>query len=235
MAKLSETLVLRKRTTSKVNFGGHGDYLSEHDINLKYKEQPDVAKAIVKNARKMWDPVKELWLYEDVAYTSKFEDEECVEEDRRTHLDFEPRQAEPASSGPPTRASGKRDNTGADQPPAKKKNQGTLYKKLQNIVGQLAPVKLELQTYIVKATAGDMAKCIPLYVVSHANTLQRKVDLLWTQLQGYLAGEDCPDDAKVLDEVKATLVESASAVARLKVQLAEADNFFADSSSRASS
>ena len=118
---------MRKRVSSKVNFGGHGDYLSEHDLELKYKDQPDVAKAIVKNGRKMFDPVKELWLYEDVSYKSKFEDEECIEEDRRTHLDFEARQAESSAPTPQSqpRGGGKRESVGdatAGPDPKKKKH-----------------------------------------------------------------------------------------------------------------
>ena len=78
----------------------------------------------------MWDPVKEHWLYEDLPYKSMFEDEKCVDEDQRTHLDFEARQAEPASAEPSTpssRASAKCESTSAHQPPAKKNENPGLY------------------------------------------------------------------------------------------------------------
>ena len=59
-------------------------------------------------------------------------------------------------------------------------------------MGQFAPVKLELQSYILKATAGNMPNCIPSYVVSHATIFRQQFDQFWNQVQGYLAGEDCP-------------------------------------------
>ena len=239
VAKLSETIIMRKRVSSKVNFGGHGDYLSEHDLELKYKDQPDVAKAIVKNGRKMFDPVKELWLYEDVSYKSKFEDEECIEEDRRTHLDFEARQAESSAPTPQSqpRGGGKRESVGdaaAGPDPKKKKNNAALHKKMQKYLGMIAPVKLELQSYLTKASAGEMAKFVPAYVVSHAAALQDKVDALWTNVQAFLNGEECHDEGRMQDDVKSALSECTSAIARLKVQLSEADDFCGDSASRAS-
>ena len=239
VAKLSETIIMRKRVSSKVNFGGHGDYLSEHDLELKYKDQPDVTKATVKNGRKMFDPVKELWLYEDVSYKSKFEDEECIEEDRRTHLDFEARQAESSAPTPQSqpRGGGKRESVGdaaAGPDPKKKKNNAALHKKMQKYLGMIAPVKLELQSYLTKASAGEMAKFVPAYVVSHAAALQDKVDALWTNVQAFLNGEECHDEGRMQDDVKSVLSECTSAIARLKVQLSEADDFCGDSASRAS-
>ena len=115
---------------------------------------------------------KELWLYEDVSHKSKFEDEECIEEDRRTHLDLEARQAEPSAPTPQSqpRGGGKREiNDGATIPdPKKKKKKADLHNKMQKYLGQISPVKLELQSYLTKASGGEMAKFVPAYVVSHA-------------------------------------------------------------------
>ena len=79
-----------------------------------------------------------------------------------------------------------------------------------------------------------MAKFVPAYVVSHAAALQDKVDALWTNVQAFLNGEECHDEGRMQDDVKSVLSECTSAIARLKVQLSEADDFCGDSASRAS-
>ena len=114
---------------------------------------------------------------EDVVVEVVEVDEECIEEDRRTHLDFEARQAESSAPTPQSqpRGGGKRESVGdaaAGPDPKKKKNNAALHKKMQKYLGMIAPVKLELQSYLTKASAGEMAKFVPAYVVSHAAALQ---------------------------------------------------------------
>ena len=178
-----------------------------------------------------------MWLYEDVSHKSKFEDEECIEEDRRTHLDLEARQAEPSAPTPQSqpRGGGKREiSDGATIPDPKKKKNAALHRKMQKYLGQIALVKLELQSYLTKASGGEMAKFVPAYVVSHAASLQDKVDTLWTNVQAFLNGEECHDEGKVQDEVKLVLTDCTTAINRLRVQLSEADAFCGDTSSCAS-
>lgn len=238
LSKLSEVVTLRRVMRSKVGHSGIGDYLSEHDLQEKYSDQSQIAKNIVKNGRKMWDAVKEIYLYEDVSYTSKTEEEEILEDDRRTHIEQTPHSG--SGSGEPvpeTPSSGKRGSTGG-APASKKKAKGSgSNKKLQKLVGQLAPVKLELQNYLQKIVNTSLAQLVPVYVVNNAQAVMSKVDGLWDQLQSCLSAADFDaDTVEQLERDGKLLIEDAtSAVARLKIQVAEADNFVGDSVSRSSS
>ncbi|MFM7978857.1 MAG: hypothetical protein ACKPKO_06035, partial [Candidatus Fonsibacter sp.] len=112
------------------------------------------------------------------------------------------------------------------QPPAtipdpKKKKNAALKRKMQKYLWQIALVKLELKSYLTKASGGEMAKCVLAYVVSQAASLQDKVDTLWTNVQAFLNGEGCHEERKVQDEVKLVLTDCATAINCLRVRLSE--------------
>ena len=51
---------------------GDAEWLDEDEIrNDRYKTRPKIADALIKNARKWWDPDRECWLYEVISYKTK--------------------------------------------------------------------------------------------------------------------------------------------------------------------
>ena len=51
---------------------GDAEWLDEDEIrNDRFKARPKIADALIKNARKWWDPDRECWLYEVISYKTK--------------------------------------------------------------------------------------------------------------------------------------------------------------------
>ena len=62
-----------------MKFKGTGVFMDEEDLDKKYASKPLQLAAIKNNTRTMWDAVREVKLYEDVAY-----ERESFDEDTRT-------------------------------------------------------------------------------------------------------------------------------------------------------
>ncbi len=84
---MTATISRQQTTLSKENFRESGTFLTEKEVREKYNEQ--TAEAILRNARKMQDPVKEIMLYEDTTYTRVFDKNVSIQESTSHRLDLE--------------------------------------------------------------------------------------------------------------------------------------------------
>jgi len=64
--------VISKTATSdkERGFKGEGQFYDEIDIREMYKSKPDQAASVLANARKIFDPIRKVFLYEDMKYTA---------------------------------------------------------------------------------------------------------------------------------------------------------------------
>jgi hypothetical protein len=69
--------VLKK--TEELEFSGTGVFLDEVDLLEKYAKKPLQAAAIMKNSRSVFDPIREVKVYEDMKYSSKAAQNEKLE------------------------------------------------------------------------------------------------------------------------------------------------------------
>ena len=77
LAAVMETLVTSKTTTTNtVSFKGTGDFFDEADLAEKYAKKPQQLAAILRNTRKVYDPIRETTLFEDMKYVSCVANEE---------------------------------------------------------------------------------------------------------------------------------------------------------------
>ena len=68
--------------STRFEFTSVGEYLDEVDLRKKYADRPDTAEMILKNGRKYFCQVKQLWVYSDPKYEAKVAD---VEERGTSH------------------------------------------------------------------------------------------------------------------------------------------------------
>ena len=77
LAAAMETVVSSKTTTTNtVSFKGTGEFLDEQDLSEKYAKKPEQLAAILRNTRKIYDPIRETTLFEDMKYVSLTANEE---------------------------------------------------------------------------------------------------------------------------------------------------------------
>ena len=55
-----------------VSLEGNGNWIDEEDLELKYKTKPTKLLAIRKNAQQWYDPQSETTLFEDMEFTSSY-------------------------------------------------------------------------------------------------------------------------------------------------------------------
>ena len=77
LAAVMETLVTSKTTTTNsVSFKGTGEFFDEADLTEKYAKKPQQLASILRNTRKVYDPIRETYLFEDMKYFSCVANEE---------------------------------------------------------------------------------------------------------------------------------------------------------------
>ena len=64
-------------------FQGSGEYFDREDMEKKYEGKPAQLANIFQNANKYFDPVRQVWLYEDTKYTRTSKDEVEVTKSER--------------------------------------------------------------------------------------------------------------------------------------------------------
>ena len=59
---------------------GSGTFIDEDDLTEKYKTKPQQLPAMLKNAKKVEDPIRECTLYEEMTYVAKTSNKEKLKE-----------------------------------------------------------------------------------------------------------------------------------------------------------
>ena len=72
------TIRVTKRVES-IEFNGTGEFMDEADIREKYGKKPEQAEAILQNSRSMFDPMRQVILYEDMKYNAKVGNSDMLE------------------------------------------------------------------------------------------------------------------------------------------------------------
>jgi hypothetical protein len=78
-----------------VTFEGTGEFMDEEDMRAKYAAKPKRLDAILRNAKRIWDPTGEVELLEDMKYTSAKKATESHETKRKRSLDTEEKPKKP--------------------------------------------------------------------------------------------------------------------------------------------
>ena len=90
---------------------GSGTFIDEDDLTEKYKTKPQQLAAILKNARKIEDPIRECTLYKEMTYVAKTSNKEKFKESslRSIIQERESKKAKKAKPWPPILDSGEAD------------------------------------------------------------------------------------------------------------------------------
>lgn len=242
--RISESMTITKAKRSFTSFTGNGDFRTELDIREKWKSQPDVADNIIKFGRKFLDPVKKIYLYEDVSYSTKQEDSEERKETQRMRLEAGPNALVVDGDG-----NEEKEKDGEPQP-ARKKCKTNNPKKTQDLTGestkskpekpskvsksdisfakkyiaQLAPQKVELNG--LKEKTSGQEHLYPAHVLTYAQQTLGKIDEWYNMIEPIFKGEKHledvqPDKKKFEEEIKHIVGEGTMAIERLRVQVNE--------------
>jgi len=237
--KISESVLLTSSKSSEFSFTGTGNFMTEVQIDDVYKNQPEIAANIKKNARSFFDSVKGVTVYEDMHYSSKQEDKEKNEEQHRVRIDYQSAARFSSATGaaetgkePPKKKKG-RGQAKAEKPevnqevatpkvPAKDKAFAKKY------IAALAPQKLDLTSLQTKTQGKE--ELFPAHVLTFATQTLRKIDNTYSLIEAVFNGEKCiadiaDDRSKLEEEIKAVVAEGTCAIERLKVQVKEVENW----------
>lgn len=77
---VDEHITRTSKRESETGFIGTGEWLDEHDLREKYKHKGEQATNIMENSRKVMDPVRKVWLFEDMTYKSSVSRSEKLSE-----------------------------------------------------------------------------------------------------------------------------------------------------------
>ena len=242
--RISESMTITKAKRSFTSFTGNGEFKTEVDIREKWQSQPDVADNILKFGRKFFDPVKKIYLYEDVTYSTKQEDSEERKETQRMGMEAGPNALAVESDG---------NEKDAEPQPARKKRKTNNPKKSQDLTGestktkpekpeklakvsksdisfakkyiaQLAPQKVELNG--LKEKTSGQEHLYPAHVLTFAQQTLAKIDEWYNLIEPIFKGEKQledvqPDKKKFEEEIKHIVGEGTMAIERLRVQVNE--------------
>jgi hypothetical protein len=211
--------------STRFEFTSVGEYLDEVDLRKKYADRPDTAEMILKNGRKYFCQVKQVWVYSDPKYEAKVADveERGTSHKRKAqilHTDEADKQAEQQQGQTQEGQKGEKKQKPVKISVAQKK-------KMQKKMDAVQTKKLQVLDSISKCSAfGDM---IPGYVVQAAQAAVNNVIKLQTAVEKQLdvdssacASTVCQDQGLDLDAVTEDL---GLAAARLKTQLDQAAAF----------
>eukprot|EP00435_Cladocopium_sp_Y103_P003632 s3503_g1.t1 len=244
--RITESMTITKAKRSFTSFTGTGEFKTEHDIRQDWKDQPDVADNIIKFGRKFFDPVKKIYVYEDVTYSTKQEDSEERKETQRMRLEAGPNalavedeeKEEEEKNGEPQPVRKKRktnnpkktqDSTGAStkkpekpEKPAKVSKSDISFAK--KYIAQLAPQKVELNG--LKEKTSGQEHLYPAHVLTFAQQTLGKIDEWYNLIEPIFKGEKHveevqPDKKKFEEDIKHIVGEGSMAIERLRVQVNE--------------
>lgn len=210
IAKLSETVTLTKTSTSKTSFSSSGQFKDEAQLEQDYAGRPEIVQNIKANARKILCPVKKIYLYEDVTYSSNRQDEESKTEKHVVNVDFSPdagpsaparaparalaAEAAPAAPGSAPAKKGKaRAGEGKPAPKKKPRTSAAAMKDAQRVIGVLAPHKHRLQKMLQQVETRDLITLVPQYVVNSSRDIYKQLEKRYEIAERLLGGDACED------------------------------------------
>lgn len=86
---LEETVAEAKTSVDTHAFNSDANFIDEIDLKEKYRDKPAVLEAVMRNAQKMYCPIREITLYAVPEYNRKNSEVESVAKTQKRGLELE--------------------------------------------------------------------------------------------------------------------------------------------------
>ncbi|CAK0850298.1 unnamed protein product [Prorocentrum cordatum] len=192
---LCESLEIESEKLSKQGVKGEGQWLDETTIRDTFKNRPQQAEAILRNADTFYHETREVTLYQVFEYVSVQEDMETDREVRKRKTESEVTQRPKAKAKGKAKVTAKAaaeatgepaDKGKKPQAPAQEPLSETDKKKLEALVAKTDAALLSIAGALVTAGAPEMAGAVPAMLLKVVETSRDTLTVKKRELDGAL-------------------------------------------------
>ena len=166
-ANFETTVMETIRKKIIVSFKGSGNFTDLQDLEAKYANKPQQLEAVKKNARKIYDPHREVDLFEDVAYSSlATSEEEYLKEAKHKFMQNQDAKASKRIKLEPAEKKERASNTDNTSKPVTEKQE----KRLKSLAENLRKTVIYLEEHVAEIDKSvNLKENVPSYTLRRSS------------------------------------------------------------------